>query len=182
MTQKEINEQRYSILKAVEKQFTDELIPARLVEAEYNDDETVKKPEILTVLMEGLVSDGVGAVGEFLFVPSRPEDEVWTFNNVLTIEGEIESDALGEVLSAINLLNTMIPVGAFIVDMSKNAVAYRYAYTMRANLSDEALSDTVDLIMGNAVETVQRFGYIIHEVASGQRNAESIFGLIQTAE
>lgn len=183
MSQNKIDEQRHSVLKTMEERFNESFIPARLVEPLYeneseSDSEPPLRPEILNVLMENLVSDKADCVCEFFFIPSHPEDEVWMFDSIITVDEPIEDDIVPDLFESINIVNAIVPVGAFLVDLSKKNIAYRYAYAMKAGASDEELTDAVDLCMGNAVETVQRYGYILQEVATGQRSVESILGLI----
>ena len=174
MTTMELDEQYSDLFAELYEEFTDELIPCELMhegEGRFNS---------LTVFFEDLAAEGNATVGEFYFLPLLMNDDsdLQIFVNYFTLETEVAEENLGEVIGAANILNAYLPVGSFFYDPESKGLCYRYAAALPFPLSDEALKDQVDLAMGVAVDILQRFGYMILEVNDGERNAESLLGVL----
>ena len=172
MDKAKMEQQRHEVLTALNEQFADELIPARLLNKEAEEEGT--GTEILSVLFENLAVDGGDVFGEFFFSPISDNDELQVFQNVLTLDDEVSEENTGELLLAASIVNTYLPVGAFIVDVRGKSLVYRHGYEMPLSLTDEEVRTSVDICIGAAMQMVERFGYLLAEVALGERDAESV--------
>lgn len=166
MEQRKLSEKWFNALTEIKKSFDEEMIPAQIEEMEGTNR--------LMILFEDLADTGTDTMGEFFFLPSKEGAQVQIFMNVLTIDVEIDKDRMGELLLAINILNNYLPVGAFVVDPSGGYIVFRQGYEMPVEISDKALKDSVDLSMGLSISIVKDFAYMLLEVSSGERNADSI--------
>lgn len=180
--------QRRDVLWTLADEFSNEMVPARVVKSDGTDadekaDQIVNETtEMLTVLFEDLPADGVDAIGEFFFMPLGDEDDMQIFQNVITLDEEVNEEMLPELLLAIIALNNTIPLGAFGVDLAQKSLVYRHSYEMPFPLSSDELKNLVDLSMGMAVSVVKEFAYLLIEVADGKRGAESIVQLLEMEE
>lgn len=172
MTLQDIKRQRYEVLESVRADMENEMIPARMVPID--DESDNKEPEMLTALFEDLAVDGDDVVGFFFFAPTFEDDEVQIFHNLFTIQEGISDDRMSELAVAVSILNSYLPVGSFTIDFSEKSLVYRHAYETLMPISGEQLKDSVDLSMGIAIQMIQRFGYLMVEVADGRRDAASV--------
>ncbi len=159
MNLEEMNLKRRKILAAMLEEFSDELIPAKLAEAEVT--EAYEKPEMLSVLFEDLAVDGADVIGDFFFAASEEDDVIQFFHNVLTLDEEVTEENIGALMQAASIVNLYAPAGAFSVNPLEKSIVYRYSYALPMELSDEELRDAVDLSMGVALQMVQRLGYLM---------------------
>lgn len=166
MEKKKITEKWLDTLLEIKKSFDEELIPAQI--------EEVEDTNRLMILFEDLASVGTDTMGEFFFLPAGEGAQVQVFMNVLTVDVDIDKDRLSELFLAINILNNYLPAGAFLVDLSGGYIVFRQGYEMSTEISDKALKESVDLSMGLSVSIVKDFAYMLLEVSSGERDAESI--------
>ena len=166
MEQRKLSEKWLKTLVEIKKDFDEEMIPAQI--------EEVEDTNRLMILFEDLADEGIDTMGEFFFLPSEEGAQVQVFVNVLTVDAEIDKDRIGEILSGINILNNFLPVGAFLIDISGEHIVFKKGYEMTVSLSDKALKEAVDLSMGLSVSVVKDFAYMLLEVCSGKRNADSI--------
>ncbi len=173
MNLEEMNQKRHKVLDSLYEELTDELVPARLLEAEMIGD--VEQPEMLSVLFEDLVTDRADALGDFFFPASEEDDVIQYFHNVLTLDEEVPEENMEALVHATTIVNLYIPSGAFVVNLREKSIVYRYSNVMPMDLSDEELRDAVDMSMAVALQMVQRLGYMMIEVARGERDPESLY-------
>lgn len=166
MEQRKLSEKWLKTLVEIKKEFDEEMIPAQI--------EEVEDTNRLMILFEDLADEGTDTMGEFFFLPSEEGAQVQVFMNVMTVDAEIDKERIGEILSGINILNNFLPVGAFLIDISGEHIVFKKGYEMSTFLSDKALKEAVDLSMGLSVSIVRDFAYMLLEVSSGERNADSI--------
>ncbi|MBQ7677310.1 MAG: hypothetical protein IJT32_03670 [Lachnospiraceae bacterium] len=84
--------QRHDILAAIEQEFVDEMVSAKLV----TDREL--QTEVLGVVMEDFAEEGLVSTGEFFFKPVQSDEEdVQLFCNVVTIMEELSQENLGSL-------------------------------------------------------------------------------------
>ena len=172
MNIKKLEEMRYSILSDVEKEFTDELVPAKLTDKEDND------IPILNVIITGS-DEGIGsASGEFFFLPSSPGDEIQYFVNLITLIEGIPEENLDELCVAVAGINTYVTCGSFAVDFAAGNLIYKHVCPMIADAPEGNIRENVDLSMGCAFQAVTDFGYLMTEVCEGIRSAESAIEVI----
>ncbi len=163
-----LNKLRHEVLSEVEKEFIEELVPAKLVEHEGTD------AEVLDVILQDFAVDGMDATGEFFFIHTEEDDDIQYFVNLITIAEDLQGDRLGELGMAIAYMNTYIPVGAFALDITENTLVYKHTYEMGTGIDKDAIKDNVDLCMGVALQAVSDFGYMLIEVLEGRRDAQSV--------
>ncbi|MCR5402430.1 MAG: hypothetical protein K6E91_01240 [Butyrivibrio sp.] len=186
MNIEKIYRQRRNVLRVLADEFGSEMVPAKVVRSDGTDiDDSDPQiyagtTQILTVLFEDLTSQGIDAIGEFFFIPYKEDDDMQIFQNVITLDEEVEEEMLPEILLAITALNNVIPVGSFGVDLAQRRMAYRHSYEMPFPLSDSDLKNFLDLCMGMAVSMVKEFAYLLAEVADGSRSAESVVQLFDS--
>ena len=126
--------QRHDVLRVLADEFSNELVPAKVVMSDGTDaDDSVGKTlcddtEMLTVLFEDLPADGVDAIGDFFFISLKEYDYMQIFQNVITIDEEVDEEILPDVLMAVIALNNAIPIGAFGVDLAQRSLVYRHSY------------------------------------------------------
>ena len=173
MNRTKLQNQRHEIMEALEQEFVDELVPAKLA----MDEEL--QTEVLALVMEELAEDGLTSTGEFFFKPVLADDEdIQLFCNIITILEEPDEQNLGELYSAIIALNALIPVGCFAINLETGALIYRHNYEMPLSLDTESLRASVDLCMSAAFATVQQFSYLLIEVNEGARKAQSVIDVL----
>ena len=163
-----LKEARHEVLTDVEKEFVDELVPARLAQQENSG------VDVLTVMLEDGVVDGMDAIGEFFFLESSGDDEIQFFVNIFTIAEDISDEKLAELAMAISVMNAYLPVGAFALDFQDKSLVYKHTYEMDMDIDKVALKDGVDLSMSVAFQTVSDFGYLLIEVLEGKRDPISV--------
>lgn len=163
-----LKEARSEVLAELEKEFVDELVPARLVKHEGTD------IDVLNVLLEDGVVDGMDARGEFFFLESSEEDEIQFFVNIFTIAEEITDEKLAELAMAISVINAYLPVGTFALDFTEKSLVFKHTYEMGTEIDKAVLKDGVDLSMSVAFQTVSDFGYLLIEVLEGRRDPISV--------
>ncbi len=172
MNIKKLEEMRYRILSDVEKEFTDELIPAKLSEKDESD------VPVLNVMMTGSDEEMGNASGEFFFLPPSQGDEIQYFINLITLFEKIPEENLDEVCVAISGINTYVTCGAFAVDFAAGSLIYKYVSPMSSDALEDHVRENVDLSMGCAFQAVSEFGYLMTEVCEGVRSAQSAIEVI----
>ena len=163
-----LKEIRHEVLAEVEKEFIDELVPAKLAQHENHD------VDILNILFEEAVVDGMDAAGEFFFLESAEDDEIQFFINLFTIAEDIFDEKFAELGMAVAVMNAYLPVGAFALDITEKSLVYKHTYEMGTDIDKAAMKDNVDLSMTVAFQTVSDFGYLLIEVLEGQRDPVSV--------
>ncbi len=163
-----LNKVRHEILTEVEKEFVDELVPAKLVDHDGSD------AEVLDVIMSDFIVEGMEATGEFFFIPVAEDDEIQFFVNLITIAEDLDMERVPELGMAIAYMNTYLPVGAFALDVTENTLVYKHTYEMGTEIGEDRMRDNVDLSMGVAFQAVSDFGYLLIEVLEGKRSAQSV--------
>ncbi len=169
---KKLNEMRYQILSDVEKEFTEEMVPAKLTDKEEND------VPVLNVIMSG-ADEAVGnTMGEFFFMPGSPNDEIQYFVNLITVYEDVPEENLGELGMAVSCLNTYVPAGAFAIDFFARSLIYKLTYLMPVNADENTVRENVDNTMGCALQAVADYGYLLSEVCEGERSALSVIEVL----
>ena len=178
MDREKLNSQRQALFARLEEEFTAELIPAKHNEAEEG------RFDSLTAFFEDLTAEGNETIGEFFFLPFEDDEtaDMQLFVNYFTIAEDVSEEYLTDVVYAASVLNSYIPVGTFAYDAAAGSLIYRHATELTLPLSDEELSDRIDHSMGMAVDTLQRFGYLLLEVSDGERTAESVLETLLPGE
>ncbi len=177
MNKKKLAQQRRDIFKAMEKEFIDELVPAAFSEGEEDD-----QAGVLTIFMEDVVVEGGETTGEFFFMPMDEEEAgIQIFVNLYTLLEEADKEHAGELLAAVSIINAYMPLGAYAYDPSNNNLVYRYSQVMEAELSNEALKNEMEIAMSAALQTAERFTYLLIEVNDGIRNAASVSAFLSSA-
>ena len=172
MNIKKLMELRKQILSDVEKEFIDELIPAKLTEDEGND------VCILNMILSGSDEEMGNASGEFFFLPTAPSDEVQYFVSLITLYETIPVENISELCAAIAGINTFVTTGGFGIDFGSGSLIYKLVCPMSVYASEETIRDNVDLFMGCAFQAISEFGYMLTEVCEGERNAESVIEVV----
>ncbi len=176
MDLKKLYEDRHEILSDMEKEFTKELVPAKLTDKDqYN-------VEVLAVILEEVAVDGLTSTGEFFFLPSNEEDELQFFVNLVTISEELPQETLTELCAAVAIINTYVTTGAFALDLSAKSLIFKHVYEMPIGLPKKSVADFVDMSMGITIQLVQEFAYYLIEVKEGTRNAESVLRALAVTE
>ena len=163
-----LKETRQEILAEVEKEFTQELVPAKVTEQEGTD------VAVLNVILGDGIVDGMDATGEFFFLESAKEDEIQFFVNVITIAEDISDEKFAELGLAISVMNAYLPVGAFALDITEKNLIYKHTYEMGTEIDKAAMKDNVDLSMSVAFQTATEYGYLLIEVLEGDRDPISV--------
>ena len=176
MNIKSINEMRCKVLSEIEKEFVEELVPAKFSDS----DESVVP--VLTVMLGGQDADLGNAMGEFFFMESLPRDEIQYFISLITLYENIPEENLDELTTAISMINTYVPVGGFCLDPGTGSLVYKYSYPMVTIAPYETVRDGVDMAMGCALTTVSEMGYLLAEVCDGERSAESVIDILNGEE
>ena len=168
MKREEILKQRHEILEAIEQEFVNEMVPAKIdVDEELN-------LETLLVLMDDVAEEGLESTGEFFFMPTLSDNEdIQIFCNVITILERLNEKNLGELYSAIAAINSFIPVGCFTVNPADGTLIYKHNYELPLEVGNKVLKGSVDLCMSTAVLTVRQFAYLLVEIDEGTRTAQS---------
>ncbi len=167
---KKFNEMRHEILSDVEKEFAQDLIPARLTEE--ND------IPVLNVLMTGYEEELEETTGEFFFMPSSPDDEIQYFVNFITIFDSVPQENIDELCVAVAMINTYVPVGAFAIDFGAGSLVYKLSYPMPVDIPAETVKENVDITMECTFMAVSDMGYLLTEVAEGVRSAANVLEMI----
>ena len=167
-----LNEIRYKILSDVKKEFTDELIPAKLTDPGEND------VPVLNVILSGSDEDTGNMTGEFFFMESAANDEIQYFVNLITVYEDVPEENLPELAVAVSALNTYVPVGAFAIDYAAQSLIYKLTYLMPANADEMSIREAVDNTMGCTFQALTDFSYLLSDVCEGDRSAESVIEVV----
>lgn len=172
MNIKSLNEMRSKVLTEIEKEFVEELVPAK-----FSDSEESAVP-VLTVMLGGQDADLGNAMGEFFFMESQPRDDIQYFISLITLYETIPEENLDELTAVISMINTYVPVGCFSLDAGTGSLVYKFSYPMMIIAPYETVRDGVDMAMGCALMTVSEMGYLLAEVCDGERSAESVIDIL----
>ncbi len=177
MNMLKLAEQRRSIFKGMEQEFVDELVPAS-----YSDGDE-EHAGVLTVFLEDIAAQGLESSAEFFFLPVNEEETgMQIFINLFTLIEEVTEENMTELMLAISMLNAYIPLGAYALDPAEGCLVYKYAKVMPADITKEELHTGMELSMGAAMQTVERFSYLLVEVNDGERNAKSVSDLMTSGQ
>lgn len=170
MTIKELQDIRHNILSEVEADFVEELVPAKLSDKDENE------VEVLGIILSG--SDEVpDSTGEFFFLPSKKDDEIQYFVNLITLSDNIPEGNVGELCASVAAINTYVLTGSFAVDFGAGSLVYKLVIPMAIDADKELIADNVDLSMGLTFQAVTDYGYMLTEVCEGKRTAKSVIDL-----
>ncbi len=172
-----LSRQRQSIFKKLEKEFTDELVPASY------SGETEGQAGVLTIFVEDLAGEGVQSFAEYFFMPMDEKTAgMQLFVNLFTVIDETDENNRGELMAAVSILNNYLPLGAFAFDPAQDALVYRYTHVMAFELSETDMYNEMQMSMSASMQVMERFSYLLLEVNDGQRSAGSISELLNPAE
>ncbi len=151
-----------------------------MVPAQYTEEET---PDVLSVFMDNIAAEGVESIGEFFFMPmEEEEDGIQLFINMITILENVDEKNLSELLGAIAIINSYIPLGAYAYAPGDGRLLFRYSDIMSVNLSEDQLKEEMNKAMSVTMDTIEQFSYMLIEVNDGERNAASIIALFSNEE
>ncbi len=168
--------ERHDILSVMEQDFTKEFVPAKLSE---RDDYGV---EVLAVILDEVAADGLTSTGEFFFLPSKEDEDIQFFVNLITISEELPKETLGELCTAVAAINTYVTTGTFAIDLGAGSLIYKHVYEMPVDLDKDSVADFSDMSMGTAIQMVQQFAYYLIEVKEGTRTAENVIRALAVTE
>ncbi len=167
MNNGDITSRRHDLLALFEKEFVDELVPAKLSE---KDEYGV---EVLAVVLDDVAVEGYDATAEYFFLPSGEDDEIQYFVSLITLAEDLPQENLSELCMAVSSINTFIPAGAFAIDPVARSLIYKHTYEMPIDADDAVVKDNMDLSMGVAMQMIISFAYLLVEVSDGKRTAEN---------
>ncbi len=177
MFKKILTEKRRKAFKELEQEFKDEMVPVQYAEEEG------LPPGVLSVFMDNIAAEGVESIGEFFFMPMEEEKGgIQLFINMITILENVNEKNLGELLGAIAIINSYVPLGAYSYAPKDGRLLFRYSGIMSADLSDVQLKEEMDRAMSVTMDTMEKFSYMLIEVNDGERTGSSIIDLFSTDE
>ena len=168
--------ERHDILSMMEQEFTKEFVPAKLTDKDEYD------VEVLAVILEEVAVDGLTSTGEFFFLPSKEDEEIQFFVNLITISEELPPETMGELCGAVAAINTYVTTGAFAVDPVAGSLIFKHVYEMPVDLDKDSVANFVDLSMGTAIQMVQQYAYYLIEVKEGTRTAQNVIRALAPTE
>lgn len=174
MNLKKLNEDRLWILSEMEKELTKNLVPAQLSE------ENEGGFRVLNALLQDVAADGLHSSGEFFFLPSKEDDELQFFVNLITICEKVPDECLEQLTIALATINTYVLTGAFAFDPVAKTLIYKLTFPMALDTPKDEMYEKSDFSMGLALQMVDSYAYMLVEVVEGTRSAESVIGLFTT--
>ncbi len=177
MFKKILAEKRHYAFKRLEQEFKEEMVPAQYTEEEEAN------AGVLSVFMDNIAAQGVEFIGEFFFMPMEEEEGgIQLFINMITILENVDEKNLGELLGAVAIINSYVPLGAYSYAPEDGRLLFRYSDIMSADLSEDQLQEEMNRAMSVTLETIEQFSYMLIEVNDGERTGSSIIDLFSTKE
>ncbi len=174
MDRAKIEKERQEILSRLEEDLQEELIPAKLVKGENDDD-----PYVLNVLFDSLGVEEDEAYGEFLFYPfDTDEDAVQFFGGIITLTEDLPEEHLPELFEAISYINCTLPTGHFAISHEKNSLAYILTVPLPFELTGELLYKEVNAVLGSSVLSVDTYMDLLTSVSKGETGIKEVLELI----
>ena len=173
-----VMKERKEQLKVIRDQLQEELIAAELRESE---DEG---PDVLMVIFDelGFMNDD-GAVGEFFFQPiGSEEDSVQHFVSTIILAGDPDMTNAAGLYQTISVLNGYLPCGCFCLDRNSSFLLYKLVTPLPMSLSGDALSEEINICMGNAVAVTDQYADFVLGVMEGRMTPEEVMDQIAGEE
>ncbi len=173
---------RHELLERVSKDLNADLIAAAIREP----DPEKGTDAILNVMFDEIGMDGNEALGEFFFLPLRDtgelnlEPKVQHFMAVITIAEELESDHFPELYEAMSYINSIIPCGAYYIDMDKKFLSYKMTVPLPIELSEEEVYKEIHIITATALSMVDLHIDLLLDLMDGETTLDYIKEVLKT--
>ncbi len=176
MDREKISKQRKEIFERINKELAGEYIAAV-----YQDKEVSGMEDgILNVYLDDVGGNFEDVIGQYFFTPiTTDDDQIQIFNAVVFLTEDISEKKLPALYEAMSYINYYSLVGAFSIDEMHSQLAYKISIPMPIEMSDDALYDQVQAIMGNGMITVDKFADLLLGINNGTRNIKEFIEIIK---
>lgn len=171
MNQAEVKEKQEQLLKNIQKIFD-----ATGYLNEWSGEEENNLTDILRAEHPEVGAHGDEVMGEYYFLPSLTDQaEVLNFVVSLTLSDSLTQEAQGRIVPAITKINSVMPLGGFVLDQSWEILSYRYVISFFPEEDEEMMVRKACYYIAMALQYTALWIDALLDLEAGKLSVEAFF-------